>query len=132
MGDADTEVVDATLRVLAARSAARRSIGVRGGPAAVTGTGFSDGICGVDSGSGAGVTEAELVSVFDDARGVSEGVGVMDSFFSVFTAVKATRGGADAGCGTGSGSGSGTLGRRSVVTAERAAFAAGRPADRRG
>jgi hypothetical protein len=111
VGDVDAAADDATLRALAARSAARRSIGVRSGPGAVIGGSvFSVLICGVDSGGV--VTAVEFVSdceVADEARGVSEGVGVTDAFFSVLMAKVVTRGSAEAG-GGGVGSGSGTLG----------------------
>jgi hypothetical protein len=58
VGDVDTVVGDAVLRALAARIAARRSIGVRGGPGAVDCSIFSVFILGVDSGGGIGGREA--------------------------------------------------------------------------
>lgn len=58
VGDVDIVAGDAVPRALAARIAARRSIGVRGGPGAVGGSIFSVFILGVDSGGGIGGTEA--------------------------------------------------------------------------
>jgi len=132
VGDVGAEV-DEALRALAARRAARRSIGVRNGPGTVDGSEFSVLMCGEDSGGVAEVIEVECVSdceVLDEVRGVSEGVGVMDTFFSVLIAMPVTRGGPEARGGVGSGSG--TLGGRSVGAAERAALAAGRPPALRG
>lgn len=104
MGDGDTVLGDAVLRALAARSAARRSIGVRTGPVTVDGSVFSVFILGVDSGGGIGGAEAVWVSdcvLTDGAWGVSEGVGVMGLSFSDFTAMLVTQGGAEAGTDTG-------------------------------
>ena len=85
-------------------------------------------MCGEDSGGIAEVIEVECVldcKVLDKVRGVSEGVGVMDPFFSVLITMPVTCGGPEA-CG-GVGSGLGALRGHSISTAERVALAAGQP-----
>lgn len=124
-----TLVDDVELRALAARIAARRSIGVRsGGPGAVDGSVFSTLICGVDNGGcieggGAETAWASDGDLMDDSWGVREGVGVICLSFSNFTVKLFKRGGAEAGTEAGSGS----LARRSVVMGSRATLASGRP-----
>lgn len=124
---------DAELRALAARIAARRSIGVRsGGPGATNASFFSTLICVVDNGGsieggGAEVAWASDCDLTDDSLGVREGVGVMGLSFSDFSVKLFVRGGAEAGTEAGSGS----LGRRLVVASRRATLASGRPDDLR-
>jgi len=120
----------AELRALAARIAARRSIGVRSGrPGVIDGSIFSTLICVVDNGGGIeGGAEAAWASdcdLTDDSWGVREGVGVMGLSFSDFSVKVFVRGGAEAGTEAGSGS----LGRRPVVASRRATLACGRPDD---
>ena len=119
---------DAELRALAARIAARRSIGVRGGgPGAVEVSVFSTLICVVDIWGGG----AEIIAwasdgdLMDDSWGVREGVGVMCLSFSDFSLKPFVCAGAEADTEAGSAS----LGRRSVVVRRRATLARGRPDD---
>ncbi len=129
----ETLADDAELRALAARIAARRSIGVRsGGLGTVDGSIFSTLICVVDNwgcikGGGAEAAWASDCDLMDDSWGVREGVGVKGLSFSVFTLKLFIRGGAEAGTEAGSGS----LGRRPVVAGRRATLARGRPDDLR-
>lgn len=129
MGGVETLFDDAELRALAARIAARRSIGVRsGGPGAVGGSVFSTLICGVDNagcikGGGAETAWASDCDLMDDSWGVREGVGVICLSFSDFTVKLFKRGGAEAGTEVGSC----RLAWRSVVVGRRATLASGRP-----
>ena len=131
MGGVETLAEDAELRALAARIAARRSIGVRGGgPGATDGSVFSTLIWVVDNGGcieggGAEAAWASDCDLMDDSSwGVREGVGVMGLSFSDLSANLFVCGGAEAGTEAGSG----LPGRRS---SRRATLASGRPDDLR-
>ena len=129
VGDADAELDDRASREPTARSAARRSIGVRCGTGTVNGSVFSVFIRGEASGGETGDAEvvwaSDCEAAVDDTTGVSEGVGVMDLSRSTFTAVLVTCEGATASGGTGWGA----LGGRPVVAGWRGTLAGGRPVD---
>ena len=125
----ETLADDAELRALAARIAARRSIGVRGGgPGADDVSVFSTLMdnWGCVKGGGAETAWASDCDLMDDSWGVREGVGVMGLSFSDFSLKLFVRAGAEAGTEAGPG-----LEWRSVVARRRATLARGRPDDLR-
>ena len=133
MGGVDALADDEELRALAARSAARRSIGVRSGAGAVDGSVFSTFICGVANGGcirggGAEAVWASDCDLMDDSWDVRECDGDMGLSFPDFIVKLVIRGGAEAGTGA-AGPGSLGLGRHSVVASRRATLARGWPDD---